>query len=191
MNSNSSGVTTANTHPSRENTMNSNSSSVSTPNTFPSNNASKHRTSRQKKRKSKSIPITNHISRTESEIRLAEDEAMAEYRDICMYNRIVTGLSRRQEECYANRSCEQRHGRSLDFLYENGACIENIIRTRHQQHPDDCESLHARYERHSNDGRAPRQRPKSADDTQDSNTFLGPTFPMLHDEPDQIFSMDP
>ena len=39
-----------------------------------------------------------HIKRTESEAQLHEDMAMAEYRDRCMFNRLVTGIQRQQQE---------------------------------------------------------------------------------------------
>lgn len=65
-----------------------------------------------------------------------EDEIYAECRDALMYNRIVTGIIRQQE------SASQRP-RSLDYLYENHACIENITRSRYLQ-PEDTESLLSR-----------------------------------------------
>lgn len=43
------------------------------------------------------IPMPSyHINRTESELQLHEDMAMAEYRDQCMFNRLVTGIKRQQ-----------------------------------------------------------------------------------------------
>lgn len=45
------------------------------------------------------IPMPSyHIQRTESELQLHEDMAMAEYRDRCMFNRLVTGIRRQQQE---------------------------------------------------------------------------------------------
>jgi len=141
------------------------------------------------KPKSESIPITNHIHRTESEQNLCEDEAFAEYRDHCMYNRIVKGLSRRQEHAM------NRQVRSLDFLYENGQCITNIIRTRHQ-HPDECESLHSRHEKAwetlKGDSSTEIHRPIARDIATEANSFLERTFPRLDDdEEEEMFPMDP
>ena len=45
------------------------------------------------------IPLPSyHIKRTESEVQLHEDMAMADYRDKCMFNRLVTGIYRQQQE---------------------------------------------------------------------------------------------
>lgn len=86
---------------------------------------------------SKSIPIVNHIKRTESEKNLLEDEMFAEQRDHCMYNRIVNGIRRQQLNVLNS------HGGSPEYLYKTDACIENIHRSRFQ-HPDNVESLHSR-----------------------------------------------
>jgi len=166
--------------------MDNSSRQEAAPSTSPSR---KRKKSVSPKPKSESIPITNHIHRTESEQNLCEDEAFAEYRDHCMYNRIVKGLSRRQEHAM------NRQVRSLDFLYENGQCIANIKRTRHQ-HPDDCESLHARHERAwktiKGDSSTEIHRPKARDIVTEANSFLDPTFPRLDDDDeDQMFPMDP
>ena len=71
---------------------------------------------------SKAIPIANHsMKRTASELQLLEDEAMADYRDYCMYTRIVNGIN------------ERRSWGDLP-THEDGsskAVIRNIIRTRH------------------------------------------------------------
>jgi hypothetical protein len=61
---------------------------------------------------SKSIPIAkNLLKRTASELQLLEDEAMAEYRDYCMYKRILNGINH-----------EGRHPEM--------ETVNNIIRTR-------------------------------------------------------------
>ena len=79
--------------------------------------------------RSQSIPISSKgMHRTPSEIQLCQDEALADYRDYCMYSRIVDGISRRSS---AN--------------YENDACIANIQRTRCQP-PEESMSLQARHE---------------------------------------------
>ena len=45
-----------------------------------------------------------------------------------MYNRLVTGMIRQQEHALHRQQCS----RSLDSLYETGACIANIQRTRYE-----------------------------------------------------------
>jgi hypothetical protein len=84
--------------------------------------------------KSRSIPITNGMHRTPSEIQLCEDEALADYRDYCMFVRIVDGISRRQST-----------NQDLDLIYEYDACLANIRRTRSQP-PEESQSLEARHE---------------------------------------------
>lgn len=52
-------------------------------------------------RRSLAIPLPDtHIQRTESELELHENMAMAEYRDICMFNRLISGIRQRQELHY-------------------------------------------------------------------------------------------
>ena len=84
--------------------------------------------------KSRSIPIAKRIYRTPSEIQLCEDTALADFRDYCMFSRIVNGISRRQSE-----------NQDIDLLYENDACLANIRRTRCQP-PEESKSLQARHE---------------------------------------------
>ena len=65
---------------------------------------------------------------------LCEDEALADYRDYCMFVRIVDGISRRQST-----------NQDLDLIYECDACLANIRRTRSQP-PEESQSLEARHE---------------------------------------------
>lgn len=72
-------------------------------------------------RSSRSIPIaSSSLKRTASEIQLIEDEAMADYRDFCMYLRIVNGMNERRSWTSSKFPC-----------YYNDGEIQNIIRTRH------------------------------------------------------------
>jgi len=137
--------------------------------------------------KSQSIPIINHIRRTKSEKSLLEDEAIADYRDYCMYQRIVTGITRRRED-------EDRSDvRSLDYLYETDACIQNINRSRHQ-HPDHVESLYSRDQKVSGALLATKKENVSplAHDilTHYNNSFLAPTMHNLDEDDDQVFALD-
>jgi hypothetical protein len=86
--------------------------------------------------KSQSIPITNGMHRTPSEIQLCEGEAIADYRDYCMFARIVDGIQKRQSS---------NQEQDLDLIYENDACLANIRRTRCVP-PEESQSLEARHE---------------------------------------------
>mmetsp|Transcript_276 Transcript_276/g.447 ORF Transcript_276/g.447 Transcript_276/m.447 type:complete len:221 (-) Transcript_276:40-702(-) len=78
---------------------------------------------------SKSIPIRHSLERTESELQLCEDEAMADYRDYVMYARIVSGMSNRispldDSNIISHHDYEQHHRQQvIDPIY-------NIMRTR-------------------------------------------------------------
>ena len=153
----------------------------------PNESHARYENSSLRETKSQNIPITNHIQRTESEIKLCEDEALAEYRDHCMYNRIVKGLSRSQD--YASN----RQVRSLDFLYENGACIANIERNR-REHPHKVESLHSRHEKAwkmitgASKTESPKQNAHAI--VSHANSFSVPMLQDFDDE-DQMFILDP
>mmetsp|Transcript_30780 Transcript_30780/g.47183 ORF Transcript_30780/g.47183 Transcript_30780/m.47183 type:complete len:187 (+) Transcript_30780:56-616(+) len=69
---------------------------------------------------SRSIPIRHHIHRTASEIQLHEDEAVADYRDYCMYYRIVKGIS------HKNNLPNQAHHQGT----EEEETLRNLTRTR-------------------------------------------------------------
>jgi hypothetical protein len=79
------------------------------------------------------IPITNCMHRTPSEIQLCEDAITADYRDYCMFARIVNGISSRQSADL-----------DFDLVYENNACLANIRRTRCIP-PEESQSLHVRH----------------------------------------------
>ena len=70
---------------------------------------------------SKSIPISKSMTRTQSEVQLVEDEAMAEFRDFCMYKRIVNGI---------NSKGQHRLPGGTSHSHDNES-VNNIIRTRH------------------------------------------------------------
>jgi hypothetical protein len=73
--------------------------------------------------KSQSIPISNSILRTASEIQLCIDEYDAEQRDYLFYARLVNGISQSQG------SCQNKYIRM-----ENQMCLTHIMQTRHD-HP--------------------------------------------------------
>lgn len=131
--------------------------------------------------KSHSIPILNRIQRTESETNLCHDEAIAEYRDYCMYNRLVNGMIRQQEHAL-HKQCS----RSLDSLYENGACIANIQRTRYGD-----------TDRGRNISLKPTEKLTSTDDctkapklsAEGADSFLAPTASQCEDE-FEVFVLD-
>lgn len=70
--------------------------------------------------RSRSIPICKHIRKTLSEEQLCEDEAIADYRDYCMYSRIVGGISKQQVKLVDQ----------LELRYQNDETLTNIIKTR-------------------------------------------------------------
>jgi hypothetical protein len=69
---------------------------------------------------SRSIPIQqNHMKRTASEIKLCEDEEMADFRDYIFFTRVIDGIARQQ---LATESSWLRQ--------ENNECLAHIIGTR-------------------------------------------------------------
>lgn len=68
---------------------------------------------------SKAVPIVKRMKRTPSEIQLLQDETVADYRDYCMYSRILNGMSQR------NHHPSQKCASSLKVM-------RNIMRTRNQ-----------------------------------------------------------
>jgi hypothetical protein len=73
---------------------------------------------------SKSIPISKSMTRTQSELQLVEDEATADFRDYCMYTRIVNGIN--------SKGQRHRSGAGISSLFSNdNESVKNIIRTRH------------------------------------------------------------
>jgi hypothetical protein len=58
---------------------------------------------------SKSIPIAKSLKRTPSELQLMEDEARADFRDYCMYTRIVNGINSRDSAEAVNSIIRTRH----------------------------------------------------------------------------------
>jgi hypothetical protein len=70
---------------------------------------------------SKSIPISKSMTRTQSELQLVEDEAIADFRDYCMYTRIVNGINSKDQHLRSRGSRASNDNES----------VNNIIRTRH------------------------------------------------------------
>jgi hypothetical protein len=71
--------------------------------------------------RSQSIPIaSNKLKRTPSEVQLYEEEAMADYRDYAMYQRIVDGIQKTQRK---TRDCRWRHA--------NDVSLQHVYRARH------------------------------------------------------------
>jgi hypothetical protein len=60
----------------------------------------------------KAIPITKGLGSTTEELQLRQDEAMADYRDLCMYVRIINGMVGMKGQ-------------------SNVDTLNNIVRTRH------------------------------------------------------------
>lgn len=69
--------------------------------------------------RSKSIPIRASMKRTSSELQLAEEKQVADFRDYLMFSRIVDGITRQQE------GTKDFHSRLV-----NDACLAHIIGVR-------------------------------------------------------------
>lgn len=92
------------------------------------------------KRKSQALPLPrSHISRTESEIQLEDDQAEAEWRDYCMFQRIVMGITKKQNKMYetlCSQSArvpqeEDRPDISVnEAIARNQKCLEHIVHTQ-------------------------------------------------------------
>jgi hypothetical protein len=73
---------------------------------------------------SQSIPIQNSLQRTQSELQLCEDEAMADYRDYCMFHRIVAGMSNNRLDL------EDDHNKTMSHHPGRDDPLYSIMRTR-------------------------------------------------------------
>jgi len=93
--------------------------------------------------KSLAIPMpASHIQRTESELQLHEETAVAEYRDQCMFNRLIRGIRHRQQQCnmvdLSHTNCDSNRGTipmvsfPSEFIEETERSIGNIISTRNR-----------------------------------------------------------
>jgi len=89
--------------------------------------------------KSLAIPMpASHVHRTDSEIQLHEDTTAAEYRDRCMFNRLVGGIRHRQQQRNKLSHCDFSSCQNTAPMipvtrrFEEDAekSIENIISTR-------------------------------------------------------------
>lgn len=122
--------------------------------------------------------------------------AFAEYRDHCMYTRVVTGIMVRQQ-AHHHAVAGRPRSRSFDSYHESRACVSNIRRTRYLD-PEDCGPLYARHEREQTNGSVGLQiegNENTVLNANDKNTwtqggsFLAPTIPPFEEE-DQVFILD-
>lgn len=66
--------------------------------------------------KSPAIPLPKtHIRRTESENNLTENMRLAEFRDQCMFNRLVNGIQKQQQMLY-NAECHDRRRQDSRYM---------------------------------------------------------------------------
>jgi hypothetical protein len=73
--------------------------------------------------RSQHIPLPiSHVHRTESELQLCEDMAVAEHRDVNMFYRVVNGIRDKQMTLY----------QSQENTKESDRTIASLIHTRHQ-----------------------------------------------------------
>ncbi|GKY99795.1 hypothetical protein MPSEU_000933300 [Mayamaea pseudoterrestris] len=76
-----------------------------------------------KMHRSESIPIaSNKLKRSPSEVQLYEEEAMADYRDYAMFQRIVDGIQKTQSQ---TRDCRWRHA--------NDVSLQHVYKARHEE----------------------------------------------------------
>ncbi len=89
-----------------------------------------------------SIPMPSyHIRRTDSEAQLFEDMAVAEYRDRCMFNRLITGIRQRQAHQQLLHYETQHHQNRHNQHFEQPRRAQQQHQTYPQQssrrvHPD-------------------------------------------------------
>merc|ERR1740139_226861 len=87
------------------------------------------------------IPMpASHMKRTESEVQLHENTAVAEYRDQCMFNRVVRGNRDRQQQrnvlelshdgCDLSRDIIPNDQFTSEYMEETEISIGNIVSTR-------------------------------------------------------------
>ena len=70
--------------------------------------------------RSRSIPICKTaLRRTASELKLTEDEATADFQDYVFFSRLLTGITKQQQESVSDA-----------FLQESDECLAHIIGTR-------------------------------------------------------------
>uniref|UniRef100_A0A7S3L296 Uncharacterized protein n=1 Tax=Amphora coffeiformis TaxID=265554 RepID=A0A7S3L296_9STRA len=70
--------------------------------------------------RSRSIPISKSaLRRTASELKLTEDEATADFQDYVFFSRLLTGITKQQQESVSD-----------EFLQESDECLAHIIGTR-------------------------------------------------------------
>ena len=97
------------------------------------------------------IPLpSSHIHRTDSELQLSEGMVVAELRDRCMFNRLVSGIREKQQRhcnlqrqhCTQGSRANRRRSAVVpwddDYVQTAERSIEKIIRTRRQ--PDSLRS---------------------------------------------------
>lgn len=93
--------------------------------------------------KSLAIPMpASHIQRTESEVQLRENRAVAEYRDQCMYNRLARGIRHQEHQCNMLDLSHNNRNSSRDtipmvpvprkFIEEAERSIGNIVSSRNR-----------------------------------------------------------
>merc|ERR1712038_56192 len=77
--------------------------------------------------------------RTESELDLSENLALAEFRDQCMFNRLVSGIQKQQKMLYKGQRSHERPVVPLDDHW----CYESHYERRRlqEQHPNDHDAL--------------------------------------------------
>eukprot|EP00957_Ditylum_brightwellii_P076387 5805640-Ditylum_brightwellii.AAC.1 len=102
---------------------------------------------------SDNIPLPRcHIRRTASELQLCEDMAAAEWRERCMFHRLIKGMQKRQEDICASQCLQEQYMQKLHTSNEiaprhqmQSKCNNTLVRTDHRE-----ENIFST--RHRNDG---------------------------------------
>jgi len=84
-----------------------------------------------------SLP-SSHVSRTQSEMQLCEDIAAAEWRDNCMFNRLVNGMKDNQAKRFERRHRSNFPSANATFDLDKNSdprverCLMSIVRHRYE-----------------------------------------------------------
>jgi hypothetical protein len=107
--------------------------------------------------KSQALPLPpTHIIRTESELQMEDNAAEAEWRDYCMFQRIMVGISNNQRKMYETLYHLQNENGFQENIYvdsvneaivSNQKCLDHIARTRrrHSMNTNPTEDPNHRY----------------------------------------------
>lgn len=132
--------------------------------------------------KSRSIPIHNNKSgmkRTPSEVKLREDQELADYRDYVMFRRIVDRLSKQQEEIKDHR-----------LRMENDMCLAHVIGIRNGSEDGSHSDHHHHDQQQQQNSRYILSNLAQQQQQQQAPSFAAALFPNLQQDEDEIFELE-